>query len=109
MTTTAEATAAAMLAAGGAPITAHKLAKLLLAWPDVPVVVAVDGPDPDIASPVDWVDVMGYWPASPCHGSVLDWDREDEPGADDPDPDVVKVVVIGQRGLPDEFRPERAP
>lgn len=107
MTDTRPRTAAALLAETGPPTTAHQLAAELLAGPDVPVVVALDGPDPDVASPVDWSGVMGYWPASPCHGPVMDWDPEDDPDADDPDPDVVKVVVIGQRGLPDEFRPPR--
>ncbi len=100
---TDEPTAAQILAEDGPPIGAHDLARRLLAGPDVPVVVALDGPDPDVTSPADWTGVMGYRPDSPSHGTVSDWDPQDD-DPDDPDPGVVRAVVLGPRGIPDEFR-----
>ena len=103
---TDEPTAAQIIAEDGPPITAHHLARRLLAGPDVPVVVALDGPDPDVVSPLDWDGVMGFWPDSPCHGTVADWDDGNDPGADEPDPGVVKAIALAPRGIPDEFRAE---
>lgn len=93
-----------VIAEDGTPITAHTLAKQLLDGPDVPVVLALDGPDPGECSPLDWAGVMGFYPVNGGHGTVLDWDPEDEPGAEEPDPGVVKAVVLGPRGLHDEHR-----
>jgi hypothetical protein len=107
MTEIQELTAAELLASDGEVVTVADLIRQLGTFPpDLPVVVSIDGPDPGVCSPVDWSDAMGYYPDSPYHGSVIDWDPADD---DDPDgnPGVVKALVIGQRGLPDEARPPR--
>jgi hypothetical protein len=89
----------------GPPKTVADLIGMLSAFPPTAVVVvSLDGPDPGVCSPLDWADVMGYWPDSPYHGNPINWDPIDD---EDPDPDSVKAVVLGPRGLPDEARPPR--
>lgn len=98
-------TAAEMISEDGPPLTVADLAaRLAGAPPDAVVVLQLDGPDDGPASPLEWARVMGYWPESPAHGEIEEWDPEDEPDAGEPDPDVVKVFVLGPRGLPDEAR-----
>jgi len=92
-----------MLRDGDEVVTVAGLIRHLSALPpDLPVVMSLDGPDPGVCSPLEWVNVMGYWPESPYHGDPFTWDPDDGD-----DPGVVRAVVFGPRGLPDEARPPK--
>jgi hypothetical protein len=91
---TAVKSPADLLAEGG-PTTAHKLAATLLAGPDLPVVMAVGGPDAEWHSLLVFAEVASYYPESAWHGTVRGL-RED--------PDAVTAVALHQAGVPDEAR-----
>ncbi len=96
-------TPADLVASGGEVTTAAGLIKALGVYPpDTPVVAALDGPDPDVCSPVDWVDLMWYSPVTAGHGNALC--EADDGDEDDGDGPSVRAVTIGVRGLPDEHR-----
>jgi hypothetical protein len=104
MTETVEKTGAEILAEDGPAVTVADLIAKLQTFPqDAPVVLSTDGPDPAVCCPLEWQDVMGYYPTSPYHGDVADWDPAED-DTDEPDPTVVKAVVLGHRGVPDEYR-----